>query len=54
VYESAFLKSNQKIPYDGTEINVGGGFDVDTGIFTVPTDGVYVFFFSAEAYTETR
>merc|ERR1711976_1019321 len=45
---SASLSSNQyhdKYPlkFDVVSMNVGGGYDPNTGIFTAPNDGTYFF-----------
>jgi len=46
----AYLESEQKvlpvghiIKYDGVDDNYGGGYDNNTGIFTCPTTGLYLF-----------
>merc|ERR1712241_1327884 len=35
----------QNLTFNGTYCNVGGGLDIDTGIFTCPTGGTYLFMF---------
>merc|ERR1712170_146584 len=50
---SASLSSNVKgntnqIKFDTVSMNVGGGYDPNTGIFTAPNDGTY--YFSAQVY----
>jgi len=35
----------ENLTFNGTYCNVGGGLDVDTGIFTCPTGGTYLFMF---------
>merc|ERR1712012_956412 len=35
----------ENLTFNGTYRNVGGGLDVDTGIFTCPTGGTYLFMF---------
>merc|ERR1712098_718645 len=35
----------ENLPFQGTYCNVGGGLDTDTGIFTCPTGGTYMFQF---------
>jgi hypothetical protein len=33
------------LPFQGTSCNVGGGMDPDTGIFSTPLGGTYLFVF---------
>ena len=33
----------EHLTFHGTYCNVGGGLDIDTGIFTCPTGGIYLF-----------
>merc|ERR1712200_167953 len=35
----------ENLTFNGTYCNVGGGFDADTGIFTAPMGGTYMFMF---------
>merc|ERR1712126_761902 len=35
----------ENLTFNGTYCNVGGGLDIDTGIFTCPTGGTYLFMF---------
>merc|ERR1712098_1016884 len=35
----------ENLTFQGTYCNVGGGLDIDTGIFTCPTGGTYLFMF---------
>merc|ERR1711994_573399 len=35
----------ENLTFNGTYCNVGGGFDADTGIFTAPCGGIYMFMF---------
>ena len=35
----------ENLTFNGTYCNVGGGLDTDTGIFTCPTGGTYLFMF---------
>ncbi|XP_060592940.1 uncharacterized protein LOC132747549 isoform X1 [Ruditapes philippinarum] len=58
---SAFLSKDltnlgpgHTIQYGATYINEGNAFNAHTGIFTVPFDGVYLFFFSCEDYHNHR
>ncbi|XP_078319041.1 complement C1q-like protein 4 [Crassostrea virginica] len=37
-------KNNQILVFPHIITNVGGGYNVNTGVFTAPRDGVYVFF----------
>ena len=34
--------------YNHAEVNLGGGFDPVTGVFTCPTPGLYIFFVNCE------
>jgi hypothetical protein len=42
--------TSNTITFDHVITNIGGGYDNTTGIFTVPTAGLYVFSWSIEAY----
>ena len=35
----------EHLTFHGTYCNVGGGLDIDTGIFTCPVGGIYLFQF---------
>merc|ERR1712198_496084 len=35
----------RNLTFNGSMCNVGGGLDVDSGIFTVPVGGMYLFMF---------
>ncbi len=35
--------SNVTMTYDAPDLSVGGGFSPETGVFTVPADGIYTF-----------
>jgi len=35
--------TNVTMTYDAPDLSVGGGFNPETGIFTVPADGIYTF-----------
>ncbi|XP_048742176.2 heavy metal-binding protein HIP-like [Ostrea edulis] len=37
------LRSHQTVRFDAVKLNEGSGYDVDTGKFTAPEDGVYSF-----------
>ena len=37
------------ITYDRLDINIGGGFDIDSGVFVVPTSGTYRLSFSGQS-----
>ena len=38
------------VTYNVLVENVGGGMDIETGVFTTPQDGLYTFSFSGETY----
>lgn len=42
--------SNAVVIFDHVITNVGGGYDNTTGVFTVPTPGLYVFSWTIETY----
>lgn len=42
---SSFTSVNTKIPFEFSQVNVGGAMDLATGIFTAPVSGVYSFTF---------
>jgi len=44
---STFSGIGATIPFELERLNVGGGMDMASGIFTAPVDGVYHFDFSA-------
>lgn len=37
------LSANKTLVYDRIETNIGNGYDITTGYFVVPEDGVYAF-----------
>mgnify|MGYP001404003663 CR=1 FL=1 len=37
------------ITYDRLDINIGGGFDIDSSVFVVPTSGTYRLSFSGQS-----
>merc|ERR1711962_327824 len=46
VYFNAYSGGGEEnLTFNGTYCNVGGGLDTDTGIFTCPTGGTYLFMF---------
>ncbi|XP_053400812.1 complement C1q tumor necrosis factor-related protein 3-like [Mercenaria mercenaria] len=58
---SAYLKHDlsnlgpgHTIQYGATVLNEGNAFNVNTGIFTVPVSGVYLFSFACEDYRNHR
>merc|ERR1712062_501631 len=40
------------ITYDRLDVSIGGGFDIRSGVFVVPTSGVYRLSFSAQSGSE--
>lgn len=42
--------NNAVVIFDHVITNVGGGYDNTTGVFTVPTPGLYVFSWTIETY----
>ena len=42
------------IPYDAFAVNVGGGMDLSSGVFTAPRDGYYFFSFMGDDNSETE
>jgi hypothetical protein len=58
---SAYLKNSlshlgpgHTIQYGATVLNEGNAFNANTGIFTVPHDGVYLFSYACEDYHNHR
>ena len=47
-----FLTKGDVIKYDGIMVNDGNAYDAATGYFTVPRDGLYIFSFFVEDYTD--
>ncbi|XP_062594880.1 complement C1q-like protein 4 [Saccostrea cucullata] len=37
------LKSSQKVLFEHVFLNIGGGYNAKTGVFTAPVDGIYRF-----------
>merc|ERR1711926_43023 len=44
----------ENLTFNGTYCNVGGGLDIDTGIFTCPTGGTYLFMFHIAAHDNKK
>ena len=45
--------NNAPIPFNHVTTNTGNGYDQHTGIFSVPTSGVYAFFMTAREHSST-
>ena len=53
VYFDAYGQSGSVgsvIHYDGTQVNIGGAMNVDSGVFMAPVDGINVFHFHTRMY----
>ncbi|KAK3775000.1 hypothetical protein RRG08_036294 [Elysia crispata] len=49
-----YLQASQKVVYDTIFVNVGGGYDSTTGVFTCPTPGLYMFQFHALSHSSSN
>ena len=47
---SSYDKTGTVIPYEGVRLNVGGGMNPSSGVFTAPRSGAYLFMFTARSY----
>ena len=47
--EQTNLPVGHTVQYDGVGNNYGDGYDINTGIFTCPTSGLYLFAFFADS-----
>ena len=52
VTRSMTSKSGQTLVFPNIITNVGGGYNGNTGVFTAPRDGVYVFFCKITSYSD--
>ena len=43
---STYSSVGTTIPFDITQVNVGGGMNINSGIFTAPKSGIYFFSFT--------
>ena len=48
---SIYTSTRTIIPYEVTQLNIGGGMNVVTGVFTAPVSGRYYFSFTAHSLT---
>jgi len=48
---STYSSTGTVIPYEMTQLNIGGGMNAETGVFTTPVNGRYYFSFNALAWT---
>jgi len=44
---SNYKRTGTTIPFEIVRLNVGGGMDINSGIFTAPKSGIYFFSFTA-------
>ena len=44
---STYLRTGSTIPFEIVRLNVGGGMNINSGIFTAPKSGIYLFSFTA-------
>merc|ERR1711894_688087 len=49
-----YLTAGQRVKYDTIYTNVGGGYDTNTGTFTCPRAGLYVFQFHALSHSNSN
>jgi hypothetical protein len=42
-YRTSEINGQTVIPYDAFEVEMGGGMNLATGVFTAPVSGIYVF-----------
>ena len=47
---SSFTAEESIVTYEGMNVDVNSNFDVNSGIFTAPVDGVYMFAFSCRSF----
>ena len=47
IRNTPYSTTNSVIPYDGLQLNIGGGMNLKTGVFTVPVNGRYFITFKA-------
>ena len=48
------LQKSKDFVFQGTSVNTGGGMDPDTGIFTCPIGGLYMFVFHVATHDNKK